>query len=131
MQDYIETDVYLPVEGKPGLLRYSHQRPLKEVFEELEARLKQDGLLPDEYFGICVLLRYSDEWQEDNGAGYLFPAWRFLACFPVTGGSEGHYIHVDAILPEGERVSLFTGKTFAGWEAACKTANACAYHLGA
>ena len=132
IHDYIETDIYEPIPEKPGLLRYVGQRTLKEVFQELEQRLKADGLLQEvEYFGICVTVRYSDEWRDGNGEGYLFPAFRWIACYAVTGSSEGHYVHIDAIMPDGERMSLGGGKTFMGWEAACKLANACAYHLGA
>jgi hypothetical protein len=53
-----------------------------------------------------------------------------LACFAVTGGSEGHYIHVELLAGE-ERIPLFVGKTFEGMPHAWKVAMACAEALGA
>jgi hypothetical protein len=49
--------------------------------------------------------------------------YRFIAVFQVEGGSEGHYVHIDAISGvrangETEGVSLFLLKTFGGLEQA-------------
>lgn len=52
--------------------------------------------------------------------------YRWIAVYPVTGGNEGHYIHVDLIwqreYTEG-RVPLFLGKTFQGMDHAIQMAN--------
>jgi hypothetical protein len=38
-----------------------------------------------------------------------------IGAFPVTGGSEGHYIHVEA-LANGKHTTLILGKTFQGMD---------------
>jgi hypothetical protein len=59
--------------------------------------------------------------------------YRWIACYAVTGGSEGHYIHVDRLYLKGPydrdftREPLFLAKTFGGYAQAC----AIAAHLGA
>lgn len=128
----IEIHKYGPNPEKPGYLRYAGNRTVGEVFEELQGRLKAEGLLPEEYFDLVY---DSVAWPKP---GAEFPQYRVLACYPVTGRSEGHYIHVDAFVArhgkEGffiEAVPLFLGKTFQGFEFAAAAANACARHLGA
>ena len=62
--------------------------------------------------------------------------FRRVVCFPVTGGSEGHYWHVGILCPhpDGRGPLLYReialGKTFAGWEALCELSNRCAQLLG-
>lgn len=52
--------------------------------------------------------------------------YRWIACYAVTGGSEGHYVHVDRIWDvdhEGRHLeNLITIKTFGGYEEACAIA---------
>lgn len=51
--------------------------------------------------------------------------YRWIACYAVTGGSEGHYIHVDRIWDEGadrHLENLITIKTFGGYDEACAIA---------
>ena len=52
----------------------------------------------------------------------LIPQFRWIAVFYVTGGSEGHYIHVEAIAEERTE-NLFLGKTFLGRDHAEKVCN--------
>lgn len=58
--------------------------------------------------------------------------YRWISIYPVTGGSEGHYVHVDLIwqreYKEG-RVSLFLGKTFNGMDCAVAVAGKLALAL--
>jgi hypothetical protein len=66
---------------------------------------------------------------------------RWVACYPVTGASEGHYVHVEFICPAGHRVPdgepnvrvvrLALGKTFRGMGHAAEMARRCAVLLGA
>ena len=46
----IDMKIYEPVPGKKGLVREIGFRKAKDVFHELEERLRQLGLYPDEYF---------------------------------------------------------------------------------
>lgn len=118
--DPIEIEVYEPVPDQPGYLCRVRNRTIGEVWQDLKDRLEEDGLLPEEYMGIAA---------SANGASQ-FPRYRFLACYPVTGGSEGHYVHVD-VLKDGKHIPVFLGKTFKGMDFACTVAAACARHLGA
>lgn len=127
----IEIKKWVPNPEKPGYLKYAGNRTVVEVFTELKKRLEHDGLLPDEYF--CI----SGDYRRDGDKP--FPErHRWIACYPVTGDNEGHYIHVDALVPrekDGEHylesVPVFLGKTFQGFDFAAKVAAACAKHLGA
>lgn len=125
----IEICRYEPDPENPPYLRYLGNRTVGEVYRELVERLEADGLLPEEYFDVV----YESPVRRRLDAE--FPRYRVLACYPVTGRSEGHYIHVDAFVEDesgGIRpVSVFLGKTFRGFGFAAAVANACARHLGA
>lgn len=101
---------------------------------------------------------YIDEYFHGPDVDALVPHnFRWIACYAVTGGSEGHYIHIDFMVPvdmitaeEGEygdpehkhdvsvnhcglwrMVRLALGKTFRGMDHACDIARRCAVLLGA
>ncbi len=70
----------------------------------------------------------------------LWPeGYRWISCYAVTGGSEGHYVHIDlifniehtAIGPIRTPLGMFLAKTFQGMEHAQKIATRCATLLGA
>lgn len=100
-------------------------KTIRAVYEEMYARLTASphGDAMD-YFSLS---------DGTPAAAKLIPVdFRWVACYPVTGGSEGHYIHVDLILKDGTtRLPLFLGKTFLGWAKACEIANFCAEALAA
>lgn len=105
------------IEIEPG-------RQLADIHKELRAAL---GGLIDEYFdidpevrrnGFCGLLQWPDNIH-------------WIACYAVTGGSEGHYIHIDLIDRDGNRTLTFLGKTFQGMQHARCIADRCADELGA
>ena len=128
----IEIHRYDPDPNNPPFLKYAGTRPVGEVYRELEQRLEAEGLLPDEYFDLV----YPDLIKKDPSAP--FPEYRRLACYAVTGDSEGYYVHVDAIIadrnvypPSVRLVPVFLGKTFQGMDFAYRAAAACARHLGA
>ncbi len=82
-----------------------------------------EELLIDEYFSVPNMAE--QPFLE------LLKSYRWIACFAVTGGSEGHYIHVDLIGGydldgTGTALHLFTGKTFLGLAHAHTIANRCA-----
>src|SRR5262249_40066126 len=53
----------------------------------------------DEYF-------HGPDRLDRNGGERVPKDWRWLACYPVTGGSEGHYVHVE-FASEVEEVSAW------------------------
>lgn len=124
IKEYIDMDICMV--DTDGYVHTIRRKTVKEVYEELRARLEFEGMLPDEYFAISTLIEY----EKEDGINKPFPDFRLIACYPVTGGNEGHYIHVDAI-KDGKCELIFVGKTFQGFERACEIANACARHLGA
>jgi hypothetical protein len=59
--------------------------------------------------------------------------YRWIAVYPVTGASEGHYVHVDLLWEDGwtqGRIPLFLAKTFGGMQAAVQIAGMLARVLG-
>lgn len=95
-------------------------KPCPGCGEETEAFI-------DEYFSLH---RYPRE-TENHPIG----PFRFIACYAVTGGSEGHYVHIEFIR-DGDRDNhhkidvLAIGKTFRGWDHAWAMAKECARLLG-
>lgn len=127
-QQPIEIELMEPVPDKPGYVRVRARRPIGEVLRELNAKLEVEGMLPDEYgFGAS----FSPTPPHDRITAEPWPEWRWIAVYAVTGGSEGHYIHIDAIGREGQRTSIALAKTFEGWERAGAIAGAAGRLLGA
>lgn len=65
-----------------------------------------------------------------------FPDGAWVACYVVTGGNEGHYVHIDVLkrgsaLREPERHMVAMVKTFLGRKRAYEVALRCAELLGA
>lgn len=112
-------------------------RPVVEVMRELDRRLTSEDLI-DEYFAMGQEYQYAQARKSYTPVDW--PAsYRWIACYAVRGGSEGHYTHVDLIMENGKqgseadwvRVSLAMIKTFKGMEHARTIAARCADHLGA
>ncbi|MDI6907907.1 MAG: hypothetical protein QMC81_10560 [Thermoanaerobacterales bacterium] len=129
----IEIYLFEPDPKNPGYVRHIGNRPVGEVFSELKERLKAENLLPEESFHIVYLDSFIRPKYEAE-----FPRYRWLACYAVTGTSEGHYIRVDALVlrpdldpPICQAEPVFLGKTFKGLDFAQAVAAACARHLGA
>ena len=103
----IDMKIYEPVPGKKGLVREIGFRKAKDVFRELEERLRQLGLYPDEYFVL-------NSPYDDKGA--LFPEIVTMNCYANWGGSEGIYLEVDLIAVEDGKLvrrNFATGKSLA------------------
>jgi len=132
LKDYIQLDVTATDED--GYVHTMRTKTIQEVYDELVARLKFEDNLPDEYFSLSVAIRYNDIGDR-CGTGLHkddeWPEYHWIACYPVTGNSEGHYIHVDIIDKDGRATNIFLAKTFHGFERAAEIAAACAWHLGA
>src|SRR6185295_2830127 len=60
-------------------------RPMREVIEDLNTCLKAAGCEPEEYNFSMSFCAETPVWPSD---------YRWIACFPVTGGSEGYYVHL-------------------------------------
>lgn len=102
----IKTEVWEPVPGKPGYVRYICQRNAMEVFHDLENYLKKENLYPDEYFLL------NEEYRKDS----FFPQARDIMCYAQWGGSEGVYLEVELVVKSStdrsyKRVNFATGKT--------------------
>lgn len=117
----IEIDIYRPHPEKKGCLLQVGRKTVQQVYVELAQRLKERGMMPEEYFNISV--------GAENILELPFPEHRWIACFAVRGDSEGHFIHVEVIAPDGSRKLLYLGKTFQGLARAQAIANACGAHL--
>lgn len=109
-----------------------------ELHEILEPLAGETG-----HESLSIMYRYLDE-ADAKRSGCPFSTlkpndklgdipYRWISVFPVTGGNEGHYIHVDLIWQanyrEG-RVCLFLLKTFGGHEAAVTLAGLLCRVLG-
>jgi hypothetical protein len=104
--DKIEIQLWEDVPDKPGYVREAGRLTIDEVCNQFNAKLKALEIAPDEY-GFYL-------WHDGgskNDKGKEFPAWHWIACYPVTGGSEGHYMHIDVITDRGEHKHLFLAKT--------------------
>ena len=123
-----------------------HELPLRELFLELHEIL--DAVPDHSHEGLSTTYRWDGEQNtpharasyDTRGFGMLTDhtklgdiRYRWLSVFPVTGGSEGHYIHVDLIwqreYQEG-RVPLFLLKTFGGHAKAIQLAGLLCRVLG-
>ena len=131
----IDIELWKPHPDKPGFVVVDRVKTVQEVFDELVAKLEEEKLI-DEYFTISSTIKYGrdDELNRDKP----FPDYRWIASYAVTGGNEGHYIHIDVInhvkgstALHNTALSVFVGKTFQGMEHAQNLASRCAELLGA
>ena len=114
----------LPELWPSGSLKLRYDMTFLEALRLVRAYLDHEGLI-DEYFSP----------NEQPCRGKIFEtiergSYRWIACYAVTGGSEGHYIHIDAVSGYsdgnvGECLHLLTGKTFLGLDHAIKIAGRC------
>lgn len=111
---------YVQVDDKNnGFVRREKGRDAREVLADLEYEM-QEVLADVEYSCVSCAFKYNHASQE-------IPDYQQLACYAVTGGNEGHYVHVDLVMPGGEHVPLFTFKTLMGsehaWQITMKAAD--------
>lgn len=119
----IALEEWVPDPERPGYLKFVSTPTYRSVLTRLEAVLQAEGFI-DEYF----LASFSVEAKMDEP----FPRnVRWPAAWAVTGGSEGHYIHVDLVFSDGRHEPIALGKTFAGWDHAWAMAKRIAEILGA
>ena len=82
---------------KDGLRINFVRRPLKVIFKEIEAKLDPKTMEWFDYWGVSY--PWSAHKQETDAR---MPAYRWIAIYHVEGGSEGHWVHVAAIIQENE-----------------------------
>lgn len=75
-----------------GLCYHIKPKTLGEVYVPLRKHLEEKGLLPDEGFHLWSGVRKD----------MPIPAGRWTAAYGVTGGSEGHWLHVGIVVQPGE-----------------------------
>lgn len=105
---------------------------------------KEDAIAyRDRVRDACKMLPIELESESKSGLVdnvYLWPdSVRHIACYAVTGGSEGHYVHVDVLHDYMHTVvghirvarGIFLAKTFRGMAHAQKMATRIAELLGA
>ena len=133
LQDPIEIEVYRPVPGKPGYQELDRRRLVHDVLTELNTKLGLEGVEIDEY-GFTNMTKWDDPaWKASGYRDFAlpWPAYRRIAVFPVTGGSEGHYVHVSVLVDGDRHQTIGLAKTFLGWDHACRISAATARLLQA
>lgn len=94
---------------------------ITEIARTLRAELESIDDAMD-YLHVSSQISYTAREHEPIGR------YRWIACYAVTGGSEGHYVHVDRIYLATPNAREFTHeplllvKTFGGYEKACQIA---------
>ncbi len=104
-----------------GYVRDEVGKTVEDVFAYVKAQLKTYATGHEEYGGIID--EYLSNSERRPGTWPIRARW--IAVYAVTGGSEGHYVHVDAIedTETGRTCSgLFLAKTFRGYDHACEIA---------
>lgn len=96
----IELEIWEPHPEKKGMVRFVKCRKMKEVFDELYASLKENNLLPDEYFLLSM-----------RAEGAEVPRDASVRVYTQWGSNEGIYIDVDFECSDGKTVRFATGKT--------------------
>jgi hypothetical protein len=105
---HLEVDEWFGIHviADDGRILETRSKTVGQVYTYLRTGL---GHLIDEYFSISAdppLANGPDSpWPLDN---------RWIAVFPVSGTSEGTYIHVETIGPDRHSQLLFLAKTFRG-----------------
>lgn len=114
---YIDTAIYEPVPGKPRYVEEVRKKTFGEVYEEVKQFLKERDIW-DNFDYFTLVDSYRKETVEQP-----FPVWRWIACYAVVGGNEGHFVHIDIIDQTGKNIPFCHGKTFLGMDYALYAAN--------
>lgn len=102
----VDTEVYEPHPDQPGYRRRARVKTVHEVCDELVTELGNYPAGGEEGLHVYPTVGADTLWPEGQ-----------IAVFPVTGGSEGHYTHVEVLAGE-QRHLLMLAKTFDGFDAA-------------
>lgn len=130
-----------PDPERPGFQIRGTRLASKQVFARLQKALRTLPV-PDEVaqwldgsttarsvLDLCDYFSFGPCGADGDGP---LPEFDWIACYAMTGGSEGHYVHVDLLGNGDNDVAVYrlaVGKTFGGWEVAWFVAQLCAYLL--
>jgi hypothetical protein len=109
------------------VIRCDTRMSLTQILGKLD-----EGHVWDEYLHVSTDMRYSENCENPP----MWPtSYRWIEVSVVTGGSEGLYLHVNAVDSKGERTSIFLGKTlncgYDKWIECYLSAGRIAWRLGA
>jgi len=132
----VETEIWESNPDKPGYQRLARRRTVGEVHRDIMDIVGRYPPGGEEYFSVSchhMVDRLQKKHRKEMGIQHEmrckecqriynekydleFPEGR-IHISVVTGGSEGHYVHVD-VHQEGKIYDVFLGKTFMGYDAA-------------
>lgn len=99
----------------------------KEALALLSKHLKNEHLEEEGLGGMA----YLDEQKLMMEKPLNSDGFNWISCYAVTGGNEGHYVHIDLIHRKDKRKIIASLKTFNGMAKAYQVARRCAELLGA
>ncbi len=104
LPDYIDTEGW--ERGPDGLLHRTRIKTVLEVFAEIRAVVGPEPRGAEEGLSVAPWIPADHTWPPGR-----------IVVLAVTGGSEGHYVHVE-ILADRHCECVGLGKTFQGNDAA-------------
>jgi hypothetical protein len=112
---YLDSDPVRAARRKARPLRITDKTTIRNVFKRLSRVLDREGLNV-EYFSPSFRIAYPDtdyvnnpESKVDGAKEWNRHKFRAVSVWPVTGGSEGVYIHVDFVGPADPNARLAPG----------------------
>jgi len=118
----LELERWVPNPDKPGYLKFDRMITYRELITAVKNFLKTRG--HDDKLDYACLGSTGDQKLDQQIARY-----HWCAVYAVTGGSEGHYIHVDLIRNDESRELVILAKTFDGMTTAYEIAHDLAVFL--
>jgi hypothetical protein len=112
-------------DGNHGQLRI---KTVGDVLTQLNNILYDNDLAPDGYTYSVWAPGPELDFSWDRALSRNFPTGCWIASYVVTGGSEGWYLHIDAVGP-GRSQHIAMAKVYDGWDRAWEIAKAVAFIL--
>jgi len=116
MENKTVKDIFTTYDVVDGYIKNERGNSLDEIRQHVISELKKLPL-PVEYkdYGTTFndLLDYFSlgTWQYKDKNKTWPTDYRWIACYYVTGGSEGYYFHIDVLTDDNKRELIFLGKT--------------------
>ena len=119
-----EFEKYEPVPDKPGYHRHVRNCTKGEFEDALEEYLKYEWVSSRNnkgYSDCHSVFDWLDYMSIQSELGIVekrdeeIPDFRWIICWFVEGGSEGHYFHIEAVEPQThQHIPLILAKTLSG-----------------